>query len=300
MDCVRIKAPAKINLMLDVLDRRPDGYHDIVSVMQTVSLFDELTVRKKKSPGTEIRCDADGVPEGPGNTVYTACSLFLEKAGIRDGVEIEIVKHIPVQAGLAGGSTDAAAVLRALDAMYGHPLAREELFSIGAITGSDVPFCMTGGTALCTGRGEKVLPLEPLKPCGIVIIKPPEGVSTKEAYRALDEAPLRRHCDTDAVMEALLSGDLKKLARVTVNSFQEHAVKGAGSIGDVLGILSAAGADMCLMSGSGPAVFGTFGNTDDALKAASEAGKNREYAVFAAKPVPVLPEPEFQTGSLRR
>ncbi|MBQ9828300.1 MAG: 4-(cytidine 5'-diphospho)-2-C-methyl-D-erythritol kinase, partial [Lachnospiraceae bacterium] len=258
MEGIRIKAPAKINLMLDILDKRPDGFHEIVSVMQTVSLYDEITAAKMKSPGIEVHCDAPGVPEDAGNTAYRAAEVFIRDCGIEEGIRIDIKKRIPVQAGLAGGSTDAAAVLRALNIMYGAGLSREELERKGALIGSDVPFCIRGGTAVCTGRGEKVFTACALSRGNIVIIKPGISVSTAEAYRMLDDHPEREHYDIGRVLSALEQGDLDLLARAAGNSFQSFTEQREHQVREAIELLKEHGACLSVMSGSGPSVFGIF------------------------------------------
>ena len=193
MDCIRENAYAKLNISLDVTRKRPDGYHDMVMVMQTVSLFDELDIRFTDSGRVQVRSNLHFIPSDERNLAVKAALCFLAAAGKNgQGMLISLTKHIPVGAGMAGGSADAAAVLRALNRMYDRPFTGEELEKLSEQVGSDVPFCVRGGTVLATGRGEKLESLPEMPDCQFVICKPDFSVSTPELFRKLDQ---RRHHD---------------------------------------------------------------------------------------------------------
>ena len=252
---VRVLAPAKINLTLDVVGRREDGYHLLRSVMQTVDLYDVVTVTGADSGGIRLICDG-GIPADNSNTAYRAAALFAAYTGLPLNVEIAVEKHIPSQAGLAGGSTDAAAVLAALNVMTESGLSMQQLCELGAKIGADVPLCVHGGTVLCTGTGTELAPLPTLADCTVVIVKPEGGVSTPQAYRLLDNAPELLRPDTDAFCRGLQSGTLSAVVPFVGNSFEQplslpytadirRRLKEGGSLADAL-------------SGSGSSVFGLF------------------------------------------
>jgi 4-diphosphocytidyl-2-C-methyl-D-erythritol kinase len=282
-----LNAPAKINLALDILRRRPDGYHELRTVMQAVSLCDTVTVRTADGDGElTVRSSFPELTGGPDNLAYQAARVFFDAVGtIRDDVDIFLEKRIPVCAGLAGGSTDAAAVLRALRELVRPELGEEKLEELGAAVGSDVPFCLRGGTALAEGRGEVLTPLPGLPDCRIVLCKPDFGVSTRELFGRVRLSELTRRPDTEGMCRALARGSLSGVAETLCNVFEEaldpEKRKTVASIAETMrrnGALNAA------MTGSGPTVFGLF-QREDAAREAAMALKERYSQVFFAKPL---------------
>lgn len=261
-DAISLLAPAKLNLFLEVFGRRPDGHHDIRSVMVPVSLYDEVTV-EEIAGGIVVECDDPGVPVDAANTCHRAASLFLERAGVAAGARIRIRKGIPSQAGLGGGSSDAAATLKALCALTGAYLPPEELLGMAAGVGADVPFFTLGTAALVEGFGELVTPIPWKVPFHAVVVKPPFGLPTREGYERL-----RR-----GAMEAPPKGqvpsfpDLAALAACVRNDFEEAWAAACPEIGRIKGDLLAAGALAAGLSGSGSAVFGLFATGEEARQA---------------------------------
>ena len=256
------KAYAKINLYLEVLERLPNGYHTIDSVMQTVSLCDVVRVVVNKSECTTIRigCNNKDVPCDSGNTAYKAAELFLEYIGESAEVEIYIDKVIPMCAGLGGGSTDAAAVLRALNKAYGEKLTVEELCAIGVRVGADVPFCVKGGATVCTGIGEIFAPCPELsEEYGILIAIGKQGSPTPEAYKKIDNIKNRSiHSGSVAMVEALSGADIKRICKELYNAFEKVVLPSNEECSKIRRMMSVCGAQGVLMSGSGASVFGIF------------------------------------------
>ncbi len=247
--------PAKINLSLDVVGRREDGFHLLESVMQTVDLYDRITVVRRQ---TGIVLDTPGVALCPPekNTATLAAAAFFAYTGIAAGVALTVKKHIPHQAGMGGGSADAAGVLLLLDRLFDTRLTGEELCRLGLQVGADVPFCLIGGTALVTGIGEKIRPLPALPPCALVIAQPEDGISTADAYAALDRAAPTRRPDHAALLDGLQRGDLSAVCRQAVNVFDETtAPAGVIAIRKAMAAFSPLAAQM---TGSGSAVFAIF------------------------------------------
>ena len=267
-----VLARAKLNLTLDVLGKRPDGYHDLKMVMQSVALADTLTVETGTGEGLEVRTDLSFLPNNEKNLAAAAALAFQTVTG-RDlgGVAIAIKKRIPVCAGMGGGSSDAAAVLRSLERMLGTGQDLAALAGIGERVGSDVPYCVLGGTALAEGRGEVLTPLSALPHCHVVICKPAFSISTPELFRAVDGVRLRCRPDTDGVLAALEAGDLGGVARRMYNVFED--VLPSRQRTEVAAIRSALvqhGALGANMSGTGPTVFGLFDDADRARSAWEE------------------------------
>ncbi len=252
---VRAFAPAKINLTLDIVGRREDGYHLLESVMQTVDLCDTVTVAYADGENIHLTCDG-GIPCDATNTAYRAAALFRQTVGLSCGFAITVEKRIPSQAGLAGGSSDAAAVLVALNVLTKADLSIEVLCEIGALIGADVPFCIRGGTVLCTGIGTELKSLLPMPTCTVVIVKPEGGVSTPEAYRLLDTADRLEHPDSDAMCGAIVQHDLNGVAKTVGNSF-EHPLD-LPHTARIRNRMEQHGAIASALSGSGSAVFGLF------------------------------------------
>lgn len=276
MKCVE-KAYAKVNLTLAVGEKHLDGYHKVVSVMQRVSLHDTLTAEQTRE-GITLTCSDPALPSGEENLAHRAASLFFRETGIAGGAALTLEKRIPSQAGLGGGSSDAASVLLALRKLYAPALSDTELETMAAALGSDVPFFIRGGTQLATGRGEVLSPLPPLTDGWFVIVKPTESFSTPAMYRRLDELP-------PACTPPLppLQGGLPALAAGLFNRF-EAAIPAGSAVWDIKARLAAYGALAALLSGSGSAVFGLF-DTETAARAAVEALRPAWPEIFLARPV---------------
>lgn len=276
MSCVE-KAYAKVNLTLAVGEKRLDGYHEVVSVMQRVSLCDTLTAEQTRE-GITLTCSDPALPSGEENLAHRAASLFFRETGIVGGAALTLEKRIPSQAGLGGGSSDAASVLLALRRLYAPALPDTELETMAAALGSDVPFFIRGGTQLATGRGEVLSPLPPLTEGWFVIVKPTESFSTPAMYRRLDNLP-------PACTPPLppLQGGLSALAAGLFNRF-EAAIPAGSAVWDIKAQLAAYGALASLLSGSGSAVFGLF-DTETAARAAVEALRPAWPEIFLARPV---------------
>lgn len=276
MSCVE-KAYAKVNLTLAVGEKRPDGYHEVVSVMQRISLCDTLTAEQTRE-GITLTCSDPALPSGEENLAHRAASLFFRETGIAGGAALTLEKRIPSQAGLGGGSSDAASALLALRKLYAPALPDTELETMAAALGSDVPFFIHGGTQLATGRGEVLSPLPPLTDGWFVIVKPTESFSTPAMYRRLDELP-------PACTPPLppLQDGLPALASGLFNRF-EAAIPAGSAVWDIKARLAAYGALASLLSGSGSAVFGLF-DTETAARAAVEALRPAWPEIFLARPV---------------
>ena len=263
-----LKANAKINLSLDLTGILPDGYHAINTVMQSVSLCDTVTV--EKADCISLECSAPGVPTDARNTAYKAARLFFEKAGIRDGARLQIEKRIPSEAGLAGGSADAAAVLYALNKMYPDAVSEEELFSVALNVGADVPFCLAGGTRLCLGKGEQMTSLPPFS-AFVLLAKPEKGVSTGAAFRRFDTSENLLHPDNEKVLSCFENGRGEEAAEYSVNIFEQLVDLPEGE--RIKDALKENGAYYASMSGSGSCFFGLFGDEDACLAAERQLEK---------------------------
>ena len=253
---LREGAFAKINLTLDVLGKRPDGYHDIQSVMQTISIRDDVEVEVGTAKPWTLSCDKEDVPQDSSNLAWKAAEMFC-RAAKRDpeGVAIRITKRIPTQAGLGGGSADAAAVLRALNRHYDYPFSVYALAELGAEVGSDVPFCTLGGTVLCQGRGERLRKLPDLPDTLFVVCKPDFPVSTPELYRRLDETAIARRPDHTAMEAAIVQGDVGAIAGQLCNVFEPVVTEKHLELNYIKSLMNSYGALGFAMSGSGPSVY---------------------------------------------
>lgn len=278
------KAYAKLNLSLDVLDRRADGYHDMCMIMQSVTLCDELEISTNGSGVISASSTLSYIPGDERNLAVRAAGAFLEAAGeTGQGLTIRLKKNIPVGAGMAGGSADAAAVLRALDRMYSDRFSVFELEQIAARVGSDVAFCVAGGTALASGRGEILTELKDMPDCSFVIVKPQFSISTPELFRKLDTVQIRSHPDTPGMLKALEDGDLSSLCRRMYNVFEDCGDRRMRDIGAIKGLLLDYGALGAVMTGTGSAVFGVF--ADDVKAQTARDTLSSEYRfVRLAKP----------------
>jgi 4-diphosphocytidyl-2-C-methyl-D-erythritol kinase len=261
-DRLVLSARAKINLALDVLGRRQDGYHEVAMVMQSVSLADRVTLAA--ADGISVTTDIAGLDCGPSNLAYRAAALLRDRCGVDRGVSITLEKNIPLAAGLAGGSADAAAVLRGLNGLWRLGLSSAELEGVGAALGSDVPFCLRGGTALATGRGEVLAPLPALPPVWVVLAKPPVSVSTAWVYGNFRGERVTARPDVEGMKACLAGGDLRGVAARLGNVLETVTVPAHPEIAALKSAMLEQGAMASLMSGSGPTVFGL---TDDRRQA---------------------------------
>ena len=277
MDKIQLKALAKINLGLDVLRRREDGYHEVKMIMQTIGLHDDLEIRKTKTPGIQVKTNLYYLPTNENNLVYKAAKLLMDEFQIQDGVSIQLKKRIPVAAGMAGGSSDGAAVLWGINQMYGLGLSMQALMERGVRLGADVPYCIQRGTALAEGIGEKLSVLPPMPKCTILIAKPGISVSTKFVYENLHANDLKpeQHPDVDSMIEAMRQKDLGLLCSRMGNVLETVTIPAYPVIDEIKKTMMDNGALGSMMSGSGPTVFGIF----DSPAAAKQAMK----AVRAAK-----------------
>ncbi len=262
-----MKAYAKINLGLDVLRRREDGYHDVRMIMQNVSLYDKLTLKKIPKDEILLSSNVGSLPNNEKNLVYKAISLIKKECGVTGGVKAELEKKIPMAAGMAGGSADAAAALVGMNRLFELGLSMEQLMEMGVKIGADVPYCIMGGTALSEGIGEILTPLKPLPHCYILIAKPRISVSTRFVYENLEADKLQSHPDIDGMMAAIEEDDLKGVADRLANVLETVTEKKYPIIGKIKAAMVEAGALNSLMSGSGPTVFGIFEDKETAKKA---------------------------------
>lgn len=268
---ITVKAAAKINLMLDILEKLPNGYHSLWMIMQSVSVYDRVSVEKETSGGITISCSEDGIPTDERNIAYKAAEKFFDFCSEEDrNIHITIEKNIPHAAGLAGGSADGAAVITALDSLYEKNLPVKKLCQIGVKVGADVPFCIQGGTMLAQDIGQVLSQLPDMPSCFFVLAKPQQGVSTAEAYAAVDSMNLR-HPDAHTMFRSVVDGDLNGIAKSLGNVFEQAVdVHERVSIKEIMRNNDAMG---CCMSGSGPTVFGIFENSENAEKCAQELSK---------------------------
>lgn len=273
MDKLRLRALAKINLALDVLGRRENGYHDVRMVMQSIYLYDNVLLEKMKEPGIRISTNLYFLPVDENNIAYKAAKLLMDEFALPGGISISLEKYIPVAAGLAGGSSNAAAVLFGMNKMYGLGLTVEELMERGVKLGADVPYCIMRGTVLAEGIGEELTALPSLPRCYVLVAKPPISVSTKLVYEKLDAKEIVEHPDVDSMIEALKEGNLKAVAEHMGNVLEQVTVEEYPVIDEIKKIMKEYGALNAMMSGSGPTVFGIF---DDKKKAARALREIRE------------------------
>lgn len=259
-DRIQLKALAKINLGLDVLRRREDGYHEVKMIMQTISLHDDLEIRRIKTPEIQVKTNLYYLPTNENNLVYKAAKLLMDEFGIKEGVAIQLKKRIPVAAGMAGGSTDGAAVLWGMNQMYGLGLSRQELMERGVKLGADVPYCVQRGTALAEGIGERLSVLPSMPKCTILIAKPGISVSTKFVYENLHANDLKpeQHPDVDRMIEVMKEKNLDLLCERMGNVLETVTIPAYPVIQEIKEHMMACGAAGAMMSGSGPTVFGIF------------------------------------------
>ena len=279
---MKVKAAAKINLMLDILKKLDNGYHSLFMIMQSVDLYDTVSVEKNSENKIIIKCDTDGVPCNEKNIAYKCAVAFFDALSIDDrGITIEIEKEIPMAAGTAGGSADGAAVIYCLDKIYNTNLSTKELCEIGAKVGADIPFSLVGGTAIALGTGTIIAPVKDLPECYIVLCKPDQDVSTPEAYAEFDSLNRVRHLDRISMVDAVADGDYYKICKLCGNVF-EQAVE-VPKRPHIKGVMRKSGADACVMSGSGPTVYGIFNDRDKAEDAYDKLSKKYD-SVYLCKP----------------
>ena len=270
MDTIRLKARAKINLGLDVVRRREDGYHEVRMVMQMLKLYDQIDIEKTQESGILVRSNLSFLPTDERNIAYKAAKVMIDQFGLEQGVIIRIEKHIPVAAGMAGGSTDCAAVLYGMNKLFGLRLNQKKLREIGVKLGADVPYCLMRQTALSEGIGEILTPISPLQDCPILIAKPSISVSTRHVYEHLKLDEQTMHPDIDGIVTALADGDLYGVTDRMANVLETVTVPEHPVIDEIKKQMMASGAVNALMSGSGPTVFGIFDDEEKAKKACED------------------------------
>lgn len=273
MDKLQLKALGKINLGLDVLGKRENGYHDVRMVMQTLYLYDAVTLIKEETDGIEIESNLYFLPKDENNIAWRAARLLMDEFHIEGGIRIVLEKHIPVAAGMAGGSSNAAAVLYGMNRMYELGLSQQELMDRGVTLGADVPYCIMRGTVLAEGIGEILSPLPPMPRCQILIAKPPISVSTKAIYQALDSKEIEEHPDIDGIIDGLKKQDLHQVAGAMGNVLEDVTMEMHPVIGKIKNCMLEHGALGAMMSGSGPTVFGIYDDKNKIRTAMSRIKK---------------------------
>jgi 4-diphosphocytidyl-2-C-methyl-D-erythritol kinase len=267
---MRLRALAKINLGLDVLRRRDDGYHEVRMIMQTLKMYDKITIRKMKEPGILLKSNLFYVPENESNLAYRAAKMLADEFQLAQGIFIDLQKFIPVAAGMAGGSSDAAAVLYGVNRMFHLNLSKRQLMERGVKIGADVPYCIMRGTVLAEGIGEKLTPLPPMPSCKVVVAKPQISVSTKFVYENLKLNEIDAHPDIDILLAGIREGNLHKVAANMGNVLETVTIPNYPVIAEIREEMMRLGALNAMMSGSGPTVFGLFDDEVLAQQAYSE------------------------------
>ncbi len=267
MKSIKLKAYGKINLGLDVLGKRDDGYHDLDMIMQSVDLHDVITITKNDSGEITVKSSTSKIPNDKSNLAYRAAKLLMEEFNIEKGVEIEIEKNIPISGGMAGGSADCAAVLKGMNKLFKLKLTEQQLMARGVRLGADVPFCIMGKTARAEGIGEVLTPITNKLKGYLVIAKPPISVSTGFAYGQIDKVKIKNRPDTEGIIEAIKENDLNSLAKTICNVFEEVTIPEHKEIEEIKTKLKDCGALNAMMSGSGPTVFGIFEDKKKAVEA---------------------------------
>lgn len=273
MDKIKLKALGKINLGLDVLGRRPNGYHDVRMVMQTVYLYDQILLEKTDKEGISLETNLFYLPVNENNLAYRAAKMLIDEFAIKEGVHISLEKHITVAAGMAGGSSNAAAVLYGMNRLFQLGLTDQELMDRGVQLGADVPYCIMRGTVLAEGIGEKLTPLPAMPKCHVLLAKPPISVSTQKVYEKLDAQEVTEHPDIDGILLGLQTGDLEKITSSMGNVLENVTITEYPQIERIKDVMKEEGALNAMMSGSGPTVFGIY---DDKMLARRAAARIRE------------------------
>lgn len=276
MNEVRLKARAKINISLDVIRKREDGYHDLSMIMQTVNLFDKVNMRKTKQPGIRIKTNLPFLPVDERNLVYKVLAYMMETYSIECGIFVDLFKVIPIAAGLAGGSADAAAAIKGMNTLFDLSLSQQEMCAIGKRFGADIPYCLTEGTVLAEGIGDVMTLLADFPPCHVVIAKPNVSVSTAFVYGNLRVDAIERHPNTGRIIQAVEEGDLPTICENLENVLEQVTVKAYPEIQKLKGDLVNLGAMGALMSGSGSAVFALFDTKESAQRAADHIKKQQD------------------------
>ena len=276
---LRLRALAKINLALDVLGKREDGYHNVRMVMQTLNIFDKLNIKVTKEPGIRIVTNLSYLPVNENNLVYKAAKLLVDEFEIKEGLDIDLYKYIPVAAGMAGGSSDAAAVIFAINKLFHLGLTLDRMMERGVKIGADVPYCLMRGTALAEGIGERLTRLPACPQCFVLIAKPPVNVSTKFVYGNLKVDELSSHPDVDGFIEAMAAGDFNGMANLMGNVLESVTIPAYPIIDQIKQFMMERGAVGAMMSGSGPTVFGLYTDLTAAKQTFYELKKNHMAAV---------------------
>lgn len=279
MDLIKKKAYGKLNLSLDIVGKREDGYHLVRMIMQTVDLYDTITIQKQESSGIWLTTNREDLPTNEDNLIYQAAHLLLKEYHLSTGVRIHLEKHIPVAAGMAGGSADCAATLTGINELFSLGLSKEELQQRAVTLGADVPYCILGGTALSEGIGEILTPLTDVAPCNVLLVKPNIDVSTKWVYTTLRWQELTNHPDIDGMIEALNNHSLKEVSNRMENVLETVTIPSYPIIQQIKDKMMELGAHNAMMSGSGPTVFGLFPD---------EQKGNKAYEIFKKR------YPDFQ------
>lgn len=286
MNSIQLKAMAKINLGLDVVRKREDGYHELRMVMQMISLFDKVSIEKMREPGIKVETNLSFLPVNENNIVYKAADMLKKEFGISTGVSIKLEKHIPVAAGMAGGSSDGATVLYGMNRIFNLGLTKRELMERGVKLGADVPYCLLRTTALSEGIGEVLTTLKPMPKCFILIAKPGINVSTKAVFGKLKADEIKTHPDIDAIVKAVNDGNLHDIAAHLGNTLETVTIKDYPVIEEIKQAMKADGALGALMSGSGPTVFGLFDDERLANRSYQHLRKGKlAKHVFLTRPV---------------
>ena len=267
MDKLQLKAYGKINLGLDVIRKRPDGYHDLDMIMQMVDVYDDVIIEKKAGEEIVVKADAAVLSNGKDNLAYMAAKMLFDEFGIKSGVEITIHKRIPIAGGMAGGSSDCATTLIGINEMFNLGLSKQQLMGRGVKLGADVPYCIMRGTVLAEGIGEELSVLPAMPKCTVLIAKPPVSVSTKVVYEALDSEEIIEHPDIDALIEGLRQKDLHRISENMGNVLEDVTIPMHPVIEELKQVMRENGAIGAMMSGSGPTVFGLFENRAAAREA---------------------------------
>ena len=271
---MRLRALAKINLGLDILRKREDGYHEVRMIMQTIQMYDVLEMKRVRKPGISLSVNYSYIPNDERNLVYKAAKLLMDEFQVKGGVDIHLEKFVPVAAGMAGGSSDAAAAFVGVNRMFHLGLTEEQLMERAVKVGADVPYCIMRGTALAEGIGEKLKRLPKVPECYVLVGKPGINVSTKTAYENLNLAGIGKHPDIDGLIRDIECGDLYAMASKMENVFEPGIIRQYPVIGNIKELMEEKGALKAMMSGSGPTVFGIFDNRDKMAAAARSLRKS--------------------------
>ena len=285
MEKIELKAYGKINLGLDVIRKRPDGYHDLDMIMQMVDVYDDIVITKNKTGKIEVKTDTAVLSNGKDNLAYMAAKMLMDEFKIKDGVNIYINKRIPIAGGMAGGSSDCATTLMGINQLFELGLSKEELMERGVKLGADVPYCVLGGTAIARGIGEVLTPLPAPADCHVIIAKPPVSVSTAYVYGHIKPLEITKRPDIEAMAQSIKDGDLKKMASLIYNVMEDVTVGEYPIISEIKQVMLDNGALNSIMSGSGPTVFGLFDDKEKAQQC-EDFGGERSYTAAIPYKIP--------------